>query len=668
MRLHQYRLDKVNLQGSAKVKSDTYCCSMQADWMTEHGNPIIENTHYYGTDFGDFGFCPVDKELYTMDIQAAEVNGNVIVNSQGYKNTSPTFMPYIRTTRYFLDHPEMIYEVIDTYHLPEKRFVFSGIQGCFKTGDRLESIDYFYNGIHVNYQFSPAPVYGHALSESQWECQFDSSHIEVLVQWTDCDNFDFLNFESIRDDVSIVKVMSKDQERIYNLHDKHDCILPGEKLVLPAGEVISNGVLHKQDGKAVVKKGLSDLLVRQVCNNTVRLGHGKLFKLDRMADDSVHPMFNGYLVRTLRSLCERIVFSVVTEDDPTQYYLWGTQTWTRCYTLLSLDMFGFTEEAFSFLQYCIHNSKRAFAWDGIAHLTEAMKVRGELIGARDLNGCGIKMFEVGKMYLNHRNDEIGAYIRSKYDILRDWCIWVEKWTNADGLIFDDTESNVWSTGFGVFSQAPCIAGLQLFLTIFRDCEKTADVVRFSDLIQKLMQGMQNHLFGNAGNPYLGYSPDMGECYTTYIPYEAPDDRKRIGLSCYSLAVGYFLQDPDVALLSPSDEKVMQTLRLVMEKTGDFRNEGIPSWHTQIMPHMGYGISQLMASLIHAGMYDVYEKYLEILFDVSQKEVGDAFLMPEVYGRFGNPNRGNKAHCTYFPLIAYEIAHSGMDQNVKWVQE
>lgn len=129
-----------------------------------------------------------------------------------------------------------------------------------------------------------------------------------------------------------------------------------------------------------------------------------------------------------------------------------------------------------------------------------------------------------------------------------------------------------------------------------------------------------------------------------------------------------MQDPDVGLISREDERAMQTMRLVMEKTGNPRDNRVPAWHSDWMSHMGYGLSQLMACLIHVGMYEEYEKCLETMFDVSVREVEDPYLMPEVYGRTGNPNRGNKAHCTYFPLIAYEIVHSGIDNNVVWIQE
>jgi len=44
-----------------------------------------------------------------------------------------------------------------------------------------------------------------------------------------------------------------------------------------------------------------------------------------------------------------------------------------------------------------------------------------------------------------------------------------------------------------------------------------------------------------------------------------------------------------------------------------------------------------------------------LFDVSLRETGDIYLMQEVLARAGRPNRGNKAHLTYFPVMASYLA-------------
>jgi hypothetical protein len=41
--------------------------------------------------------------------------------------------------------------------------------------------------------------------------------------------------------------------------------------------------------------------------------------------------------------------------------------------------------------------------------------------------------------------------------------------------------------------------------------------------------------------------------------------------------------------------------------------------------------------------------------VSLRETGDIYLMQEVLARSGSPNRGNKAHLTYFPVLAATLA-------------
>jgi hypothetical protein len=71
--------------------------------------------------------------------------------------------------------------------------------------------------------------------------------------------------------------------------------------------------------------------------------------------------------------------------------------------------------------------------------------------------------------------------------------------------------------------------------------------------------------------------------------------------------------------------------------------------------MGYGQGQLLMALVHAGRAEEFRHRLQGLFDVSHKEVGDPYLMQEILNRAGFPNRGNKAHLTYFPLLAARLA-------------
>jgi hypothetical protein len=55
--------------------------------------------------------------------------------------------------------------------------------------------------------------------------------------------------------------------------------------------------------------------------------------------------------------------------------------------------------------------------------------------------------------------------------------------------------------------------------------------------------------------------------------------------------------------------------------------------------------------MYAGDSAEFRRRLQALFDVSLRETGDVYLMQEVLARSGRPNRGNKAHLTYFPVIA-----------------
>ncbi len=82
-----------------------------------------------------------------------------------------------------------------------------------------------------------------------------------------------------------------------------------------------------------------------------------------------------------------------------------------------------------------------------------------------------------------------------------------------------------------------------------------------------------------------------------------------------------------------------------------------AWHVlpRIMAHMGYGPGQMLQSLLFAGRGETFRDVLAGLFDVSARETGDAYLMQEVLGRRGNPNRGNKAALAYFPYLAALLA-------------
>ena len=230
--------------------------------------------------------------------------------------------------------------------------------------------------------------------------------------------------------------------------------------------------------------------------------------------------------------------------------------------------------------------------------------------------------------------------------------------SAEGLILDVTESNVCNRGYGAFTQAPAAAGIKLFVNIAADKGLQADVAYFTGVVASLMAGLNGRLFGKGGNPYWNIPEEIGTCYTTYIPHQEQADPKGnrpkpIGLSCYSLAPNYFLQDPDVNLLTADDPRAMETLALAVKYLGDALDPRVVRWHiAKPHPsHMGYGLSQLLMALVYAGNYSEFQTRLKGLFDVSSKEVGDVYLMQEVFARSGNPNRGNKAHLTYFPVLA-----------------
>jgi len=64
---------------------------------------------------------------------------------------------------------------------------------------------------------------------------------------------------------------------------------------------------------------------------------------------------------------------------------------------------------------------------------------------------------------------------------------------------------------------------------------------------------------------------------------------------------------------------------------------------------------VVAPLAHFVTFRQRIARLHALFDVSEQEVGDPYLMQEVLDRSGRPNRGNKAQCTYLPILVAYLA-------------
>jgi len=551
----------------------------------------------------------------------------------------------------------MIYEISEVKHLPKKEYVISGVDAQeLEVDPLLNQVQYRHAGVVLCWQFSPRPVFAERdANTGDWIFEFESDRVETLIQWSNEQNPSFLHFASISDEIAIIHTSGKRGTRSYPAREKQQCLEPDEQLLPPEGE------LFLTRPASAPKSGLWDLAVRRIASGTISLGDTRIFSLGKVLQSDQFPMFKPYLVRALRSLVERRVFNVVPEDDPDQYYKWGTGTWPRCFSIQCLDEFGFPAEAYGYLEFMLDISHQFDDFDGVPHLWDSFFINGHYRGDElyDINGHAIKLYEAGKFYLNHRQDAYGEKLRQEhYQTLKGWCTWIEQHISAEGLVLDITESNLWNRGYGTFTQAPAAAGIQLFINLAADNENKEDIDHFSGVVAWLMAGLNNVLYGKAGNPYLAIPDEAGECYTTYLPFmEMPDSSgsrpQRIGFSCYSLGANYFLQDPQVGLLQVDDFRARETLRLALELPGDPFDPRILRWHLpQPHPsHLGYGQGQLLMALIYAGNYEEFQNRLQALFDVSLRETGDIYLMQEVLARSGSPNRGNKAHLTYFPVLA-----------------
>jgi len=110
------------------------------------------------------------------------------------------------------------------------------------------------------------------------------------------------------------------------------------------------------------------------------------------------------------------------------------------------------------------------------------------------------------------------------------------------------------------------------------------------------------------------------------------------------------------LLAPDDIRAQETLNLALKYLGDPFDPRVVTWHIRRLEgHLGYGQGQLLMALLYTGNESEFRRRLQALFDVSTREIGDVYLMQEVLARPGNPNRGNKASLTYYPLMAAVLA-------------
>ncbi len=665
MRIARQVEDNRSRRGLVEIEGGTFSCRMETDWNGAHRGAYPRFPVFCGVSMPRLKFGFAGPWAWLLDLKCCETPTGVIATSQGYQKLEGQRIPFLRTRRFFLKNPDMLYEVSESQHLEVAEYVIAGVNGqALTVAADCSTVDYRRDGVIVRWQFSQRPVYGSSRSGGgEYVLRFDTHEVEALVCWQkEADVGKIPVFTSISSEIDQLRVTGPRGERTVSARVLHDCIEPDERLCRPEGEVLCTADALRETPSNESTSRLDDIAVRRLTPGAVALGAVRAFRLDRLAESASFPMLKPSLVRAMRSLKERILFGVVPEDDPTQFYIWGTGTWPRCFTIQCLDFFGFNKEAYEYLEFMLDISRQFEPFDGLPHLWDNFYITGPRINERlvDVNGHSMKLFEAGKFYLNHRGDDFGKRLLAEhYATLKGWCLWIERHMAEDGAVLDETESNVWAMGYGTFTQAPAAAGVHLFLNMARDAGYTDDVKHFTKIVERLMSALNGRLFGDAENSYLNIPAGVGHSYLTYLP-EKENQRNlwdgqvhRIGLACYSLAANYFLQDPQVGLLAPDDPRAKETLDLALQHLGDVFDPRIVTWHNRrYEAHMGYGQGQLLVALVYAGREEVFRERLQALFDVSTREVGDIYLMQEVLARRGNPNRGNKAHMTYYPpLIA-----------------
>ena len=662
MRIARQIQDRRQRRALVEIAGDTFGCRMETDWNGVHRGVYPRFPVFHGVAMPHLKFGPARSWTWLLDLQSHASQTGVIVTTQGYQKLEGKRIPFLRVRRFFFSRPEMLYEVAESKHLEAMEYVIAGVDPKTLTAaPDLSNVEYSRDGVVVRWQFAPRPVAaGPGPGRSEFVLRFESAEVETLVCWARAEEAGRIPvFTSISPEIEQARVTGPRGERTLATRQLHECVEPDETWQPPEGEVLFTGVAG-QAGSI-----LADVAVRRLTPGAAALGAARVFRLERTAESAAFPMLKPSLVRAMRSLKERMVFGVVPEDDPTQPYLWGTGTWPRSFSVQCLDLFGFHEDAYAYLEFMLDASRQFVPFDGLPHLWDNFYITGPRLNERlyDINGHSIKLYEAGKFYLNHRGDALSArLLTDHYETLKGWCQWIERHLAADGAILDETESNLWALGYGTFTQAPAAAGVHLFLNLARDAGRDADVAHFTGVVERLLAPFQGRLFGDAENPYLGIPAGTGRSYLTYLPVQENTRNlwdspvQRIGLSCYSLAANYFLQDPQVGLLAADDPRARETLDLALQHLGDRFDPRIITWHNRRHEgHMGYGQGQLLNALIYAGRAAEFRERLTALFEVSTREIGDIYLMQEVLGRQDNPNRGNQAHLTYYPVLVALLA-------------
>ena len=653
-----------------KLQGSTFSAEMETDWQRYNPtNRDIDRGAYpkkwsiYGNFLPNlkFGFNKPWEYIFDLDIH--ETKNGIITVSKGYQTVVGSGIPYSKITRTFWNNPEMVYEVSESNLAKYNRYFIAGDDSAlFKIKN---SISYHKNGIIICWQFYPEPKSITFIKNEGYICDFDTNRVETLITWGKQDSFRVKTFQSASNEMGKLKVQSiNGQSRIYEVNEKQQCMEPGESIQLPDNEFMLTNIDTIRNNRMFLKQGLHEFVIRKEDKEKIVLGGSTFYSLNTIVDSKSVPDIKSFLVRALRSLSDRIIFGVVTEDDPTQDYIWGTGTWPRCLSILSLDYFGFSADAYNYLEFMLNVSRQFEFKDKNAHLWDSFYMTGDRREVYyDINGHSFKLFEAGKFYLNHRNDEYGKKILDEqYQTLREWCYWIEEHIEKTGLILDLTESNVWSYGYGVFTQAPSIAGIKLFIEMAKDKKQTNDVAHFSKVVNTLLTSMNELLYGDCENHFLNIKKGIGNSYTTYIPNKSLSVESKIGLSCYSLAPHFFLLDPDVKLVDKNDIKITSTLDLSLDLLGNINDKRIINWHTMNnISHIGYGQGQLLMALLYTKKPVEFNERLTALFDITKSSTGDKYLIPEILGRPDKPNKGNKAQLTYYPyLVAYlgGLSHTG----------
>ncbi len=248
MKLLSNKVTPRKQNAQVKIQGESFSCVMETDWKSQYKGAYIKTPCFGGVSFPDLRFGLAQPWDWWLDLNVFETGAGILATSQGYRELIGQRIPFMRKRAYFWGEPEMIYEITEVKHLPQREYVICGANPeRVEVDPLLNYVHYRSEGVVICWQFSPRPVYAEQNRDTgDWIFEFESDRIETLLQWSNAKNPSFPPFESISAEIAAVHTSGRRAERVYPSGEKHQCLEPDEQLRLPEGELFLTGMDKSQ--------------------------------------------------------------------------------------------------------------------------------------------------------------------------------------------------------------------------------------------------------------------------------------------------------------------------------------------------------------------------------------------------------------------------------------